>query len=256
MMREHIYFNDEIHKKHKKIIESIILDTDSMMNHHRKTLTLSYDQINTEEGRRIHAASGLGGVAVQATVRAIQGLHSISDPKWVGNIVPEKSNHRILIKSNMATKEHVAYCLTLLVARRRAPSQMMTMTRGGGQFHKVYGVLLIHDGLYSTVNKTLSAKEGPYETMTSSLIRCGTDSLLDPLLNGKELNGLKVPRSFDLIKGSLSYHAKKMDVETFLDNLLARYNNGLGRVNQRSSSNQQTDEMTYEQLNELSKYVQ
>lgn len=255
-MREHIYFDDEIHKKHKKIIESIILDTNSMMNHHRKTLTIGYDQINTEEGRRIHAASGLGWAAVQAAVRAIEGLHSISDPKWVGNIVPEKSNHRILIKSNMATKERVAYCSTRLVARRRAPSQMMTMTRGGRQFYKVYGVLLAHDDLYSTVNKTLPAEERPYETMTSSLIRCGTDSLLDPLLNGKELNGLKVPRSFDLIKGSLSYHAKNMDVETFLDNLLARYNNGLGRENMRLLSNQQSDEMTNEQLEELSKYIQ
>lgn len=255
-MREYIYFNDEIHKERKKIIESIILDADSMMNHHKKTITLSYDQINTEEGRRIHAASGLGWVAVQTAVRAIEGLHSISDPKWVGNIVPEKSNHRLLLKSNMATKERAAYCLTQLVARRKAQSQMMTMARGGGQFYKIYGVLLTHDGLYSTVNKTLPAEERPYETITSSLIRCGTDSMLNPLLNGKELNGLKVPRSFDLIKGSLSYHAKNMDVEKFLNNLLARYNNGLGRENMRLLSNQQSDEMTNEQLEELSKYIQ
>lgn len=44
-MREHIYFNQDDHTKHVQIIESILMDTEKLIDDDIQSITMTYEQM-------------------------------------------------------------------------------------------------------------------------------------------------------------------------------------------------------------------
>lgn len=253
-MREHKYFDENDHNKHVQIIESILVDTKKLIDIDDQSITLTYEQTSACERPRI-ANKKLGFVALRSAIESINGLHSALDVTWAGRIIPDKSNHRILIRNNEDKGEKDVYCATDLFTSRRGLSRMMTYTNGNGQIHRFYGVLLAHDGNYTTVNGKRPADEKLYDSKAHSLIHCGIHNLLAPLHNGQHLNGLKFPGAFKFLRDSMIANHPNLDVDSMLNNILVRYNNSLGDRNKKQALKNSDPEMTYVELELLWKRI-
>lgn len=256
-MRQLFDFDKEKHQQSVEQIKGILVDAELFMAKRRDTVRYSYKDAIDIRRSELPSANGLCSIVLNATRLSVEGLRSAMSLSLYASINTEKSSHSVLVESNsQEISPKTVYALTQLITKRDELHRMVSVTVGDGSIHKISGIVLTDDSLYSTVKLERRADEECFNTKAHALIEGGPDSMITALGNGERLIGLRRPRYFEMIENSLKQHNIEMDHESFMEKLLMRYNDGLSikHVGQRKA--RLIPELTEYEINEFKKHFE
>lgn len=256
-MREQVWFEKENHQKYVNLLDGILNETDKLLCNHGNAFCVTYNQSKDANVNIDASKGGLGFIALRSANRAFSRFYELFDELPTGPIVPEKSQHTILLKNHHMPNEHIAYTLTTLQTRRGGLSRMMGVGIGNGDVHRIRAFVLTHDERYASITMLRKAEEKQFQSRAEALIDGGIDSLLDALKNGKQLYGYVIPRSFEFIRNSLEINSPGIDVDAFMNKLIDRhyFMQMTRRPGGRVMNHIKTD-MTFKQLQDLYDFTQ
>lgn len=256
LMEDRAGYYKEHHQKHVCLVDEILSGAYKLLHNDGTAKRLTYNQAKHAERKTTSPKTmGLGSIAVRSVVRAVDCLHDMLNRHKVGAIVPDGSEHSILVKKHHKPNHHLAVGLTELRTTRSGLSRMMTLGIGDGSLHRVRAVVLSYDERYTSLSEIHPADDYGFDSKSQALIDGGVVSLHSAFKNGKELNGRPHSRIFEFIQNSLVLNNSGLDVDAFVENMKDRYyflhdRNGSSRGRKNSNS-----EMTYEELQSMRDFI-